>query len=141
MLSPKAALVIAVMGFLLDQRFGPERALNLLWQCESSRPPSWPHDHYLRIHTDAGVELLTLRFADALEEVAAAHGFRTHRSWWVAADALEDVRWRRGGGKGTARGWRPRSGQSHLYAGAQGGRLIPSGASFTRRRCVKNATG
>ncbi|HLZ85282.1 MAG TPA: LytTR family DNA-binding domain-containing protein [Caulobacteraceae bacterium] len=57
------------------------------------------HDHYLRVHTDAGPELVTLRFADALAELASAHGFRTHRSWWVAADAIEAVRWRRGTGE------------------------------------------
>lgn len=57
------------------------------------------HDHYLRVHTDAGPELVTLRFADALAELAGAHGFRTHRSWWVAADAIEAVRWRRGAGE------------------------------------------
>ena len=57
------------------------------------------HDHYLKVHTDAGVELVTLRFADALDELAGAHGWRVHRSWWVAADAVEAVRWRRGGGE------------------------------------------
>jgi DNA-binding LytR/AlgR family response regulator len=57
------------------------------------------HDHYLRVHTDGGPELVTLRFADALAELAGAHGFRTHRSWWVAADAIEAVRWRRGAGE------------------------------------------
>lgn len=57
------------------------------------------HDHYLKVHTDAGEELITLRFADALEELALAHGWRVHRSWWVAADAVEGVRWRRGGGE------------------------------------------
>lgn len=57
------------------------------------------HDHYLKVHTDAGAELITLRFADALGELAQAHGWRVHRSWWVAADAVEDVRWRRGGGE------------------------------------------
>jgi hypothetical protein len=56
-------------------------------------------DHYLRVHTDGGDELITLRFADALAELAAAPGFRTHRSWWVAASALEAVRWRRGRGE------------------------------------------
>jgi hypothetical protein len=56
-------------------------------------------DHYLRVHTDAGDELITLRFSDALEELSAASGFRTHRSWWVAADAIEAVRWRRGRGE------------------------------------------
>ena len=57
------------------------------------------HDHYLKVHTDAGEELITLRFADALEELARAHGHRVHRSWWVAAEAIEAVRWRRGAGE------------------------------------------
>lgn len=56
------------------------------------------HDHYLKVHTDAGEELVTLRFADALNELAQAHGWRVHRSWWVAADAVEGVQWRRGAG-------------------------------------------
>ena len=57
------------------------------------------HDHYLKVHTDAGSELVTLRMADALDELSAAHGFRTHRSWWVAAEAIEGVRWSRGAGE------------------------------------------
>ncbi|MGO4409855.1 MULTISPECIES: LytTR family DNA-binding domain-containing protein [unclassified Brevundimonas] len=57
------------------------------------------HDHYLKVHTDAGAELITLRFGDALDELARAHGWRVHRSWWVAADTVEDVRWRRGAGE------------------------------------------
>lgn len=56
------------------------------------------HDHYLRVHTDAGSELVTMRFADALAELARAHGYQVHRSWWIAADAIETVRWHRGGG-------------------------------------------
>lgn len=57
------------------------------------------HDHYLKVHTEAGAELITLRFADALDELGRAHGWRVHRSWWVAADAVEAVRWRRGAGE------------------------------------------
>lgn len=57
------------------------------------------HDHYVRVHTDAGVELLTLRFADAVAELAGAHGYRVHRSWWVAGDAIKAGRWRRGSGE------------------------------------------
>ena len=56
------------------------------------------HDHYLKVHTDAGCEMITARFADALGELAQAYGYRTHRSWWVAADAIEAVRWSRGTG-------------------------------------------
>jgi hypothetical protein len=61
-------------------------------------------DHYLRVHTDAGDELITARFADALAELAAAPGFQTHRSWWVAAAAIEDVRWLRGRGEARLKG-------------------------------------
>lgn len=57
------------------------------------------HDHYLKVHTDCGEEMITLRFADALAELERAHGWRVHRSWWVAADAVEGVRWRRGAGE------------------------------------------
>jgi hypothetical protein len=57
------------------------------------------HDHFLRVHTDAGVELVTMRFADALAELAVRAGLQTHRSWWIAADAIEAVRWRRGAGE------------------------------------------
>lgn len=56
-------------------------------------------DHYLRVHTDAGDELITARFGDALNELSGVKGFRTHRSWWVAAGAIDTVRWLRGRGE------------------------------------------
>ena len=56
-------------------------------------------DHYVRVHTDMGSELVTMRFSDALEELAQAYGYRVHRSWWVAAEAMEGVRWTRAGGE------------------------------------------
>ncbi|WP_293345035.1 LytTR family DNA-binding domain-containing protein [Phenylobacterium sp.] len=56
-------------------------------------------DHYLRVHTDAGQELITARFGDALKELDAAPGFRTHRSWWVATGAIDEVKWLRGRGE------------------------------------------
>ncbi len=56
-------------------------------------------DHYVRVHTDAGSELVAMRFSEALEELARAHGYRLHRSWWAAADGIEAVRWKRGGGE------------------------------------------
>ena len=56
-------------------------------------------DHYVRVHTDAGSELIPMRFADALDELERAYGYRLHRSWWVAAEAIEGVRWSRGGGE------------------------------------------
>jgi hypothetical protein len=56
-------------------------------------------DHYVRVHTDTGSELVAMRFADALEELGRAHGYRLHRSWWASADAVEAVRWNRGTGE------------------------------------------
>jgi hypothetical protein len=56
-------------------------------------------DHYVRVHTDTGSELLTMRFSEAIEELARAHGYRLHRSWWAFADAIEAVRWNRGTGE------------------------------------------
>jgi len=56
------------------------------------------HDHYVRAHTDAGVELLALRFADAMTELSGAHGFQVHRSWWVSATAIRAAHWRRASG-------------------------------------------
>ena len=56
-------------------------------------------DHYVRVHTDAGSELVSMRFSEAVEELARAHGYRLHRSWWASADAIEAVRWKRGTGE------------------------------------------
>jgi membrane protein implicated in regulation of membrane protease activity len=56
-------------------------------------------DHYVRVHTDGGSELLAMRFSEAVAELARAHGYRLHRSWWVAAEAIEAIRWKRGTGE------------------------------------------
>lgn len=56
-------------------------------------------DHYVRVHTDSGSELVSMRFAEVLDELALAHGYRLHRSWWAAADAIETVKWKRGTGE------------------------------------------
>lgn len=56
-------------------------------------------DHYLRVYCDGGEALILMRLADALAELAAVPGAQTHRSWWVAKDAVERVE--RGAGKAT----------------------------------------
>ena len=56
-------------------------------------------DHYVRVHTDSGSELVPMRFSEAVQELAQAYGYRLHRSWWAAAEAIEAVRWTRGGGE------------------------------------------
>lgn len=56
-------------------------------------------DHYLRIHTDRGSDLILMRLSDALDELEGLEGAQTHRSWWVAKDAVRDVS--RGDGRAT----------------------------------------
>lgn len=56
-------------------------------------------DHYLRLHTDRGADLILMRLSDALVELEGLEGARTHRSWWVARDAVRDVA--RGDGRAT----------------------------------------
>lgn len=45
-------------------------------------------DHYLRLHTSKGSDLILMRLADALAELNGIEGAQTHRSWWVAKDAV-----------------------------------------------------
>lgn len=56
-------------------------------------------DHYLRLHTSKGQDLILLRLADALDELEGVEGAQVHRSWWVARDAIADAR--RGDGRAT----------------------------------------
>jgi hypothetical protein len=56
-------------------------------------------DHYLRIRTEAGSELILMRLGDALEALSACDGFRTHRSWWVSRTGVETARWKGGRGE------------------------------------------
>ena len=56
-------------------------------------------DHYLRVHTNAGDALILMRLGDAVDALADRPGLRTHRSWWVATAAVEDVRFARGRGE------------------------------------------
>ncbi|MDQ3482396.1 MAG: LytTR family transcriptional regulator DNA-binding domain-containing protein [Pseudomonadota bacterium] len=56
-------------------------------------------DHYLRVHTDRGSDLILMRLSDALTELDGLEGAQTHRSWWVAKDAVRDAR--RGDGRAT----------------------------------------
>lgn len=56
-------------------------------------------DHYLRLHTDRGSDLILMRLSDAVAELEGLEGARTHRGWWVARDAVRDVS--RGDGRAT----------------------------------------
>lgn len=56
-------------------------------------------DHYLRLHTSKGQDLILLRLADAVAELEGIEGMQVHRSWWVARDAITNAR--RGDGRAT----------------------------------------
>lgn len=47
-------------------------------------------DHYLRVYTSLGEDLILMRLADAVRELAGADGLQVHRSWWVAKAAIRD---------------------------------------------------
>ncbi len=49
-------------------------------------------DHYLRLHTSKGSDLILMRLGDAIGELEGVEGAQTHRSWWVARDAVESAR-------------------------------------------------
>ena len=46
-------------------------------------------DHYLRLHTSRGSDLILMRLADAVAELEGLEGAQTHRSWWVAKTAVD----------------------------------------------------
>lgn len=49
-------------------------------------------DHYLRVHLGDGQStLILMRLSDAIAELPAEKGAQTHRSWWVARDAVRGV--------------------------------------------------
>ena len=48
-------------------------------------------DHYVRVHGRGPSELLLLRLRDAIAEMDGSPGEQTHRSWWIARDAVADV--------------------------------------------------
>jgi DNA-binding LytR/AlgR family response regulator len=49
-------------------------------------------DHYLRLHTSKGSDLILMRLSDAISELEGLEGAQTHRSWWVTRDAVESSR-------------------------------------------------
>ncbi|MFD1625938.1 LytTR family DNA-binding domain-containing protein [Azospirillum griseum] len=48
-------------------------------------------DHYVRVHTDQGSDLILLRLRDAIGELTGMEGMQVHRSHWVADRAVAGV--------------------------------------------------
>lgn len=57
-------------------------------------------DHYVRVHTAVGSDLILMRLRDAMVELDGVPGLQVHRSHWVAAHAVTGVE-RRPDGKMT----------------------------------------
>ncbi len=56
-------------------------------------------DHYLRLHTSQGQDLILMRLSDAIAELQGIEGAQVHRSWWVARTAIVEAV--RGDGRAT----------------------------------------
>ena len=53
-------------------------------------------DHYVRVITHAGDDLILMRLSDAIKEAAPLPGLSPHRSWWVAESGTKSVKRRDG---------------------------------------------
>lgn len=71
-------------------------------------------DHYVEITTRQGVEMLLMRFQDALDLLGDLPGCRLHRSHWAAAAHVADIR---------------RSGRAH-EVNLSDGRALPVSATY-----------
>jgi hypothetical protein len=49
-------------------------------------------DHYVRVLTERGEDLVLGRFSDAIDALASLDGVRVHRSFWVRRSAVRSVR-------------------------------------------------
>lgn len=67
-----------------------------LFRARLSNPPDGEilclemQDHYLKVHTATGTEMILCRMEDAARELQGL-GQRVHRSWWVADAARHEV--------------------------------------------------
>ena len=48
-------------------------------------------DHYVRVYTSEGEEMILMRLSDAIKDTHPIKGIRTHRSWWVAETGVNTL--------------------------------------------------
>nr|WP_321439896.1 LytTR family DNA-binding domain-containing protein [uncultured Hyphomonas sp.] len=100
------SLVLTLTGLLISRARGPaaaggsetvdsrQRFLDRL-PVKFRQAELWAvssEDHYLRVYTNLGEELILMRLADAVRELDSAAGVQVHRSWWVAKDGVSETR-------------------------------------------------
>jgi len=47
--------------------------------------------HYIRIYTESGDEMVLYRFSDAIKNLEGFDGLQVHRSYWVAREAVANI--------------------------------------------------
>jgi DNA-binding LytR/AlgR family response regulator len=99
------AIVISGIGALMRRRDAPEVTAH-------SRPALYDRlapklrsaeiyaivseDHYVRIYTSAGEDMILMRLSDAIKETAPLPGVTPHRSWWVGEAGVESTKRKEG---------------------------------------------
>ncbi len=98
------ALALTVIGYFIDQTYAGSadsadptadgltafmQRLPIKYRTATLHAIS-SEDHYLRVHTSAGEEMILMRLADAVRELGSASGLQVHRSWWVAKAGIAD---------------------------------------------------
>lgn len=71
--------------------FNCRLAKRLPISCRSRILALQAEDHYVRVITETGSQLLLMRLSDAIAELDGLEGLRVHRSWWVARSAIADA--------------------------------------------------
>lgn len=82
--APVAGPAPASPAFLATSRLPPGATV---WAMKAE-------EHYLRIWSDGGTDLIRYRFRDAVQELAGQDGAQVHRSWWIHWDRVEGCRTR-----------------------------------------------
>jgi len=90
------AIIIAAIGELLRDRQSYQAQKDLRPALFDRLPPKF-RNAYVRIHSEAGEHMLLMRLSDSEDFTAPLEGLKPHRSWWVAADGVEEII--RSGGK------------------------------------------
>ena len=94
------SITIATIGALLKKRNVEEETVPSRAALYERLPPKLrsaevyalaAEDHYVRVITSKGDELVLMRLSDAIRETAPLKGLSPHRSWWVAEGGAQKV--------------------------------------------------
>lgn len=92
------AVIISVMFHLLSDQPtppAPQRCLlldRLALEKRGALVALSVEDHYVRVRTTKGEEMLLMRLSDAIKETGGLRGLQVHRSHWVALDQVTAAR-------------------------------------------------